>query len=194
MKHFIFLLTLCCTFAVFGQEKQEADLLTSDASWGKEVIQMPIGFASQIPYKGVEEIRFAPGWSKQKEEGFWSYVFVWDVNLNKTLTTTDLETYLQYYFDGLMDVVNKDKDKVLPKTVALFLKKENNTNEFVGKLQIYNAFHTKDVMMLNCTVKQYFCTKKQKSMVVFRFSPKALGHSIWDELNKIRLKKKPCKN
>lgn len=182
------------SYMSFSQEKLKTDLLISEDSWGKEIISMPIHFAPQIPYKGIEEIRFAPGWSKPKEDGFWSYVFVWNIDLNKQLTANDLETYLQYYFDGLMNVVNKEKEKVLPKTVALFIKKENNikVNEFVGKLQIYNAFHTKEVMQLHCTVKQYYCAEQQRSMVLFRFSPKDQKHPIWDKLNRVKLAKQPC--
>lgn len=193
MKNILVVITLLFYVSIgFSQEKEEANLLTSDASWGKEIIKMPLHFAPQIPYKGVEELRFSPDWSKQDRDGYWTYAFVWDVDLNKELTATNIEIDLQYYFDGLMDGVNKDKGKILPKTVALILKKENSTNEFVGKLQIYNSFHTRDIMMLYCTIKQYYCTKKQKSMVLFRFSPKPLEHTIWDELNKIKLNKKPC--
>ncbi|EDP96765.1 hypothetical protein U8527_00480 [Kordia algicida OT-1] len=195
MKHILSLFTIIfCAVTSFSQENTRVNLLTSDASWGKEIISMPIHFAPQIPYKGVEEIRFAPNWSKQGKDDFWSYVFVWDINLNKELTATDLETYMQYYFDGLMRVVNKEKEKKLPKTVALFIKKEKSTNgnEFIGKLQIYNAFHTKDVMLLHCAVTQYYCPKKQKSIVVFRFSPKEFEHTVWNELNAVQLTKKPC--
>ncbi|QHI37562.1 hypothetical protein IMCC3317_29420 [Kordia antarctica] len=197
MKNNLLLIVLCLqAFLAFGQEKKEADLLISDASWGKEIIPMPIHFAPQIPYKGIEEIRFSPDWSKKESDGFWTYAFVWDIDLNKELSATDLENYLQYYFDGLMDGVNKDKGKILPKTIALFLKKEttNKAFEFVGKLQIYNSFHTKDVMMLNCTVKQYYCKEKKKSMVLFYFSQKELDHAIWDKLYSVKLKGKPCKD
>lgn len=193
MKNSIFILvSFFVSFISFAQEHEQPNLLKSEASWGKEVIKMPIHFAPQIPYKGVEELRFSPDWSKQDKDGYWSYVFVWDIDLNTKLTAKDLETYLNYYFDGLMDGVNKDKGKVLPKTIALVLQKENNANEFVGKLQIYNSFHTRDVMQLHCTIVQYYCEKKQKSMVLFRFSPKELEHSIWNELNAITLEKKPC--
>ena len=195
-KYRLLTLLLFQTILIFGQEKQEVNLLTSATSWGKEIIQMPLHFAPEIPYKGVEELRFSPDWSKQESDGYWTYAFVWDVDLNKKLTATDLEKDLQYYFDGLMDGVNKDKGKILPKTIALFLKKENTTgaSEFVGKLQIYNSFHTKDVMILYCTVEQYYCKEKQKSMVLFRFSPKEFTHPIWQKLETVQLREKPCEN
>lgn len=193
-KKFLTIILIFYALVTFAQDKTTTDLLISEASWGKEIIKMPIHFAPQIPFVGVEEIRFAPGWSKQADDGFWSYAFVWDIDLNQKLSTTDIEAYLQYYFDGLMDVVNKDKDKIVPKTIAVFLTKENNTevHEFVGKLQIYNSFHTKDIMMLYCTVQQYYCTEKKKSMVMFRFSPKEFKHAIWNQLNAVQLREKPC--
>lgn len=195
MKNILVIIALfAISFVGFAQEKEEVNLLISDASWGKEIIQMPIHFAPEIPYAGIEELRFSPDWSKQDKDGYWTYTFVWDVDLDKKLTATDIETDLQYYFDGLMAGVNKDKGKILPKTIAFVLQKENtsNTNEFVGKLQIYNSFHTRDIMILYCTVKQYYCKEKKKSIVLFRFSPKPFEHAIWNELNNIKLKKKPC--
>lgn len=197
MKNILVIITLfAISFMGFAQEKEEVNLLTSDASWGKEIIQMPIHFAPEIPYAGVEELRFSPDWSKQDRDGYWTYAFVWDVDLNKKLTATDVETDLQYYFDGLMAGVNKDKGKILPKTIALILKKEdsNNTNEFVGKLQIYNSFHTRDIMILYCKVKQYYCAQQKKSVVMFRFSPKKFTHSIWQQLETVQLRRKPCED
>jgi len=195
-NNFVLIVVFLQSFLVFSQDKTTIDLLIAEASWGKEIIQMPLHFAAEIPYKGMEEIRFSPDWSKQNADGFWSYAFVWDIDLNKELTATDVETDLQYYFDGLMNVVNKDKGKVLPKTIALFLKKENDAevSEFIGKLQVYNSFHTKDIMILYCTVKQYYCKEKKKSMVLFRFSPKAFGQSIWQQLETVQLRKKPCED
>ena len=80
MKHILILITLFCSIHVFAQ-KQEANLLkTSDDSWKEEVILMPLHFAPQIPFKGVEEIRFAKGWSKKEDATFWTYAFVWNVD------------------------------------------------------------------------------------------------------------------
>lgn len=188
------IITVCWFMLSFAQEPTLNELLLSDDSWAKEVIQMPIHFAPKIPYNGMEEIRFSPDWSKKDTAGFWSYAFVWDIDLNKELTANELETYLQHYFDGLMHVVNKDKDKIIPKTIALFIKKEQSkkSHEFVGKLQVYNAFHTKDVMILNCTVQQFYCPQKERSMVLFRFSPKEFEHTIWNQLNEIKLKDQHC--
>jgi len=197
MKNLVALITLFFVFCAFGQEEEKESLLTTaDDSWQKEIIPIPLGFAPQIPLKGVEEVRFAKGWAKKERDDFWTYAFVWNVNLNEMLTSKTLALYMQYYFDGLMGVVNKDKSKIVPKTIAQFLKKDttNNTANFVGKIQLYDAFHTKDMMTLNCTVQQFYCAEKQKSFVLFHFSPKEFEHAIWKELNGVALKETPCEH
>ncbi|WP_298515049.1 hypothetical protein [uncultured Kordia sp.] len=192
MKNILYILTLFCTISVFGQEDEDYTirLIPPDDSWRQEVIPMPLGFAPQIPVNGIEEVLFAKGWSTKGDDTFWTYAFLWNVNQIETLTINQLELYMQYYFDGLMTAVNKDKDKVVPKTEALFLKKE--AGYFVGKIQLYDAFHTKDIITLNCTVMQYQCPKTKKSMVLFHFSPKEFGHATWNKLHTVKLKENPC--
>ena len=34
-------------------------------------------FAPSIKYKGVEDIRFTPGWGKAGSEEYWTYAFLW---------------------------------------------------------------------------------------------------------------------
>ncbi|MEM6720309.1 MAG: hypothetical protein AAF611_13370 [Bacteroidota bacterium] len=195
MKNLVCLITLFFTICTFGQEEKESLLLTFDDSWRKEILPMPLSFAPQIPLKGVEEVRFSKGWAQKDSDTFWTYAFVWNVNLNEMLTTKTLELYMQYYFDGLMGVVNKDKSKTVPKTIALFLKEDDTkeTAHFIGKIQLYDAFHTKDMTTLNCSVRQVYCAEKQKSFVLFHFSPQEFAHATWDELYTVALKEKPCK-
>lgn len=195
MKNLVCLILFFFVVCAFGQKENDKSLLqTFDDSWREERIPMPLGFAPQIPLKGVEEIRFAEGWAQKDSDTFWTYAFVWNVNLKEMLTTETLALYMQYYFDGLMSVVNKDKNKTVPKTVALFLKKDHtkDTIHFIGKVHLYDAFHTKEMITLNCTVRQFYCAKKQKSLVMFHFSPQAFGHATWDELNTVEIKGKPC--
>jgi hypothetical protein len=43
--------------------------------WGVERFPIPIEFAPQVNYKGVEDVRFAPGWGDKTSEQYWSYTF-----------------------------------------------------------------------------------------------------------------------
>ncbi|MEO7562038.1 MAG: hypothetical protein ABIT07_05545, partial [Ferruginibacter sp.] len=51
--------------------------LNFPTGWDVERFLIPIEFAPQISYKGVEDIRFAPGWAKEKTAEYWTYAFLW---------------------------------------------------------------------------------------------------------------------
>jgi len=151
-------------------------------------------FAPDINFQGKEYAVFPSGWRKEKSNEFWSYVFAWYINLNKEITEQELTDYIQIYFDGLMNGVNKDKNLIVPKTIAQFYKKEdpNQVLTFIGKITLYDAFATKKQMTLNVRVEQNICQEKGKSIIVFRFSPKKFGNKLWNLLDKVNLKKTSC--
>ncbi len=175
-------------------KKKDLDLLETDSTWGKEIFHFPLSFAPEINFEGFEDARFPPGWGKIESNEFWSYTFAWSINLNKEPTTSELEVNLQMYFDGLMNVVNKDKEVAIPKTSAIFHEKEKigNNASFVGVVHIYDAFKTKKTITLNVSVEKNFCEQKNKSIILFRFSPKEFGDDIWQKLNKVKLRANMC--
>ena len=188
----IFLLLYAMT--VFGQEKQDIDVLDTGTIWTKELFTFPLHFAKEIPYKGIEDARFPIGWGNKESPEFWSYAFAWHIALTTMPMETELEESLQIYFDGLMKGVNKDKDLIIPKTRALLLKKGNpdSISMYVGEVIIFDAFRTKKPMILNVLVESYHCKENKKSVVLFRFSPKPFEHPIWKKLKKVSLHTDIC--
>ncbi|BDS10428.1 hypothetical protein [Aureispira anguillae] len=193
-KKGIIILFMIQSIFLLGQEQVPLDLLETDSTWGKELFKFPIHFAQEINYQGIEEAKFPKGWGDADHPNFWSYVFAWDIDLKEELTEKKLEANLQLYFDGLMSVVNKDKERVLPKTTALFLKKgtSNHISRYVGKVKIFDVFSTQKNLILNVLVEQYYCEQKKKSVVIFKFSPKEFGHATWLKLENVRLHTNIC--
>ena len=175
-------------------DKESLYLLTTEDTWTKEIFIFPLHFAPEIPYEGKEESHFPKGWRKLESPEFWSYVYTWEINLKEELTSSFLETNLSLYFDGLMQVVNNDKDLKLPATIAKFHKENSNneTSNYEGTLNIYDAFITKDSMTLNVKVEKEYCDQKKKSVITFKFSPKSFGSDIWQTLDKIKLRDNVC--
>lgn len=167
------------------------NLLKGTDSLSKEVILFPLSFAPEINYDGFEDIAFLKGWAKEESPEFWSYVFAWNINQKVDLTEKELKKDMQLYFDGLMKVVNKDKDFVVPKTVADFHKKEGSNN-YVGTIRLHDSFHTKKTITLNVTVEKLFCNQKNKTLILCRFSPKAFGAEVWDKMEGIKLRTDIC--
>ena len=66
MKILAILIFSLCSLTSYSQEIKTDSLYTlpAPAHWGIERFPIPIGFAQQIPYKGMEDIRFTPGWAK----------------------------------------------------------------------------------------------------------------------------------
>jgi len=179
-----------------GVEIDQANLylLKTEDTWGKEIFTFPIHFAKDINYEGVEEAHFPKGWREVESPEFWSYAFAWNINFTTKLTTTELETNLQRYFDGLMDGVNKKKDLVLPKTVAKFQNNEDaeKLSKFTGTVKVHDAFVTQRTMTLHVMVEAQYCEEEKKSIIVFKFSPKNFGNEIWQTLKAIELRENVC--
>ena len=166
-------------------------LLKTDKSWMKEIFTFPLNFARDIPYTGIEEAHFPRGWRDVDSPEFWSYTFAWKVDLTTELTKAELENNLQLYFDGLMRVVNKNKDFVPPKSIA---KVEQDAAQFRGTIDIFDAFVTNEAMTLQVVAEREYCPEKQQSILVFKFSPQGFEHEIWDTLKKIKLRDGFCEN
>lgn len=175
-------------------EKEDLALLETDSTWGKEIFLFPISFAPALNYQGFEDARFPKGWGKIESDEFWSYAFAWSIGQNTELGEAELKDNLQIYFDGLMNVVNKDKELVVPPTSVLLHKRKaiGDSTRYEGEVHVYDAFHTKKNMTLHVTIEQGYCEKNKKSITLFRFSPKEFGSEIWLKLNQVKLRGDVC--
>ena len=195
MKNYICsTICLCLCFLMFAQETKHDNLLNADNSWSKEIFTFPIGFAQEIPLEGYEEAIFPKGWSKIESDEFWSYIFAWNVKVSNPLTTTKFEDYLELYFDGLMNIHTiKKGDSIVPAN-ALFETSAitGSSIEYTGKIRLYEGRYTNKMMYLYVLASQHFCEKQQKSVVVFRFSPKQFEHTIWETLSSVKLRDNYC--
>jgi hypothetical protein len=79
-----------------------------------ETIVFPLSFAPELPYVGVEEIRFSPGFFDPKAPAYFTYAFVWALRSPspETLTVDAQTTALTAYFSGLMDNVGREKQLI----------------------------------------------------------------------------------
>jgi len=194
MKQIVFLAVLCFSFFVTtAQEKEEINLLVSEASWRKEAFRFPIPFAKEVDFDGVADVRFTKGWQDKNSPYFWSYAFAWKIALEEKLSNTEIENYMQLYFDGLMKVVNKDKSKDIPPTIALFTSTTfGETINYKGKIRIYDAFFTQDTLLLHVEGSYSYCKAQDKSIYIFKLSPKSTEDSVWEHLNKTVLRNDIC--
>ena len=194
MKKYIILLFLFgYSILSFGQKEENLNLLETDATYRQEAFNFPIPFAKEIDFKGIADVRFSKGWHDKNSPDFWTYAIGWEIALNEKLSEAALENYMRLYFDGLMDVVNKE-DKEIPKTIASFIEISHADDKisYKGSIKIYDAFFTKKTMLLNVTLDYSYCEQKNKSLMLFRFSPKNRETDIWINLEKVKFKNDIC--
>lgn len=196
MKNILIVLTLLVsTTNIFAQEQRLKPLLdTNPEVWKKEFFDLPVGFAQEMTVSGHEDASFPPGWIGEENENYWTYIFAWSVERDSMLTATEIEDNLVLYFDGLVgsrqDSIIGDK---LPASALLITTSSSETaKNFTGKVKLFDRFTAKKMLTLNLLVEQQICPAKNRVLLVFRFSPKALEHKVWDFVKAVPLVKDAC--
>ncbi len=167
------------------------NLLEAPDTWRKEVLGFPLIFAKSLPYKGEEHIRFAEGWGDVNSESYFSYVFLWSLDENPSLTVEKIESDMDIYFTGLMKmglIIKFKFFKKLPQTLTSFSEHGYTDKSFKGVIEVYDAFFKKEKITLNSKISVSYCDEIKKHFVYFRLSPKEFQDPIWIELNKVDVK------
>jgi len=195
MKTFLLTISsLLCFLMLTAQHNEEYLLLEADSLWSKETFDIPTRFAPEMTLEGFEDARFPPEWGKPDSDAFWSYVFAWSISEENQIPIKDLEHNLTSYFDGLMNI---PKDTIIAlklPTTTLLVEKSRTKDKIVyyGKIRTFDNFSAQKMMTLYLLAEQYLCASTKRNIIVFRFSPKAFDHSIWQKLNTISLLKGVC--
>lgn len=84
---------------------------TGTPPWRGERILLPPGFAPDLGWQGVEEIRFAPGMFDPASDSFFSYVLVFSLAPGADISESALERELLTYYRGLSAAVMRGKER-----------------------------------------------------------------------------------
>ncbi len=159
--------------------------------WRIERTPFPPEFASQIPYNGVQDIRFAKGWADSASDAYWSYTYVWWMNGKVSFTKNGIQKALTQYYQGLtnrnIERRNIPADKIIPVSVTLSEAPSNGNDSqtFSGSIKMLDYF-TQSPISLNCTVHNFNCGDTKHSAVLFELSPQSFDRAIWKQLDSVR--------
>jgi hypothetical protein len=201
MKNIIIIILCLISANIHGQEsKTEFDghkweapyTLPIPKDWTIERFLIPIGFAPQIPYTGVEDIRFTPGWGKVKADEYWSYAFLWWLDGKPETSAKIIAGNLKAYYTGLFrvntDSTKVSAEKIIPVTTS-FKKAatgKGDLNTYTGTIEIMDFMQLKPIT-LNCMVHQKFCAEGNKTILFYELSPQPPTHQVWQSLNQLWL-------
>jgi len=175
----------------FDGKKWEAPYFLDTLKGGDiERFLIPIKFAPSIQYKGVEDIRFTPGWSKNETNEYWSYAFLWYLDSIEKLDSKIIERNLISYYNGLTNI-NVDKSKVdVEKLVTATASIKRRSTEqysfqtFEGTVNILD-FMTLKPISLNLLVHIRYCQAQNKTFVFYEVSPMPYADNVWKNLNRL---------
>ncbi len=199
MKHILILVTffLCVKASAQntppqfdGKNWQAPYSLDVPTGWDVERFLIPIGFAPVIPYKGVEDIRFTPGWANKETTEYWSYTFLWYLDGKQAFDSRILEKYLVAYYTGLFNI-NTDKSKLdtsglKPVTAAVeaITTGKGDLKTFRGTVNM-NDYMTKKPITLHFQIHVKTCEGQDKTFVFYEASPMAYTDPVWSSLDQL---------
>jgi hypothetical protein len=157
------------------------------AGWTVERFQVPPAFAPAVAYKGVEDIRFTPGWSDAKSNDYWSYAFLWWLDELPVISAGIVETKLTAYYTGLITVANQVPVKEAIPVVCKFKEvatKEGDKTTYTGTVEMLD-YMTKKPITLQCMLHVKFCNVANKAALFFELSPKPVGDKVWQSLDEL---------
>jgi hypothetical protein len=175
----------------FTSASSQSFYLPVPADWRVETIPFPIEFAPDLPYQGVENLRFAPGWGNTDSEELWSYCFLWWIGADSKISRQSLEKDLESYYGGLVSrniIRRKIDSKLVVPTVAIF--KETSAGKggersYAGTISMLDYMSLKPVT-LRINVHLIQCVKEGKLGVFFEVSPQPQTHRVWQQFKSVR--------
>ena len=121
------ILIVALTNAAKSQEAKP-QLLKEPANWAFERFELPPEFAPDIPYKGVEELRFSPGMFNKDSATYFTYAFVAQLDNVTTVSQSNIRDYLLKYFKGLCNSTAKNRKLVIDTSqIAVSMEKKKGT-------------------------------------------------------------------
>ena len=209
MKTLLIVTLLLASLTIYGQDTTKTEFdghkweapyhLAIPKDWTIERFLIPISFAPRIPYKGVEDIRFTPGWGNVNSDEYWTYAFLWYLDGAPKMDAKMIADNLKAYYTGLINI-NRENYKVPVEKLIPVLTSFNgiqahnrDLTTYTGTIEMLDYMQQKPIT-LHCIVHQVRCPEEDKTILFYELSPKPFTHKNWQSLNQLWLDFKCKKN
>lgn len=181
------LLILCLTVRGVGLADESMPFaLPVPDNWRTETILFPLEFAPELPYTGLEELRFAPGMFEKGADDFWTYAFVWWVHPDGPTDTQALASHLETYFRGLTAAVAASRSIDASQAAFGTHLAAGPEASFSGWAETLDAFVTGNQLRLYIEGQIIGCEEQGRLAIFFALSPRETDHPVWTELRSIQ--------
>lgn len=166
--------------AARGSAKAQKSKQISLEGWPSETFALPPAFAPKMP-KGTESLRFAPGWRKAGDEGFWSYAFVMWIE-EPLPSIRRIDTLLETYYNGLLTMFAKGEGKDISGTPVRVDVSRKGPGKFEAKMRAIDAFATFKPISIRFEIESVALGPKRSALRI-KLSPQPKDHAIWMSLD-----------
>ena len=159
--------------------------------WSPEVILFPIDFAAALPYKGFEDLRFAPGWGDEKSNERWAYTLLWWLDDKYDFNEKIIQQDLEIYFSGIThrravaDHLNMSQYTTAKAQVQKLKTGANDIATYSAEVNIFDAQVTKKPGTLHIKIHIKDCTDTERTILLYEVSALPFGEAVWQQLDKI---------
>ena len=191
---------LCLFLPAAAQPPKQGYQVPAPEGWTKETIPLPPTFAPDMKWKGVEELRFAPGMYKPESDSFFSYAILFWLPGEQKVDAKTMEQEMLVYYKGLCQAVSKGKNKNVD--VSTFSVKIKDVTppkasvrptgelyyEYTGELLWIEPFVTSKPQTLQLDIHTWYCDKHKHHCVFMCVSPQPKTATVWKTMQEIRTK------
>ena len=175
---------------VLCAQNQTAQLLKQPASWQFERFTLPPEFAPNIPYKGVEELRFSPGMFVKDSANYFTYAFVAQLDNISSISQGDIKNYLLEYFQGLCSSTAKQRNLSIDTSkITVSVDKNQGAGKdarYNATLDIFGVFADGAPVRLNAEIRVLNDEPMSKTYLVYIASPLDKTDQVWAKLRSIQ--------
>ena len=166
--------------------------------WFGERIKLPPGFSPTMDWKGIEEIRFAPGMFKADQPDFFSYALVFSLEPEADVSLAGLSKQILLYYQGLSSRVSAGKGRkvdVSKFTIDLKPAKDHPGSApkqakapaaYLATLKWIEPFATGKPQDLHLEIHAWKDKTRKRTYLFFCASPQSSEAPIRKTLRKIR--------
>ncbi|HEV3325324.1 MAG TPA: hypothetical protein VG052_06945 [Puia sp.] len=163
--------------------------------WRSEASYIPGPNSPHFPLKGIEDIRFPPGWGVAGSEEYWSVAYLFWLDGGQKIDADILQGALKTYYDELIaGALIRRRLSIAPgtiKPVQVTIKKiaaePDDRETYTGTIAMFDYLGQKP-MTLNYLVHVKTCSAQGHIPMFLEISPKPFEHLLWSKLKEPKQK------
>lgn len=186
-KAWLFVVLASATLTLSAQSKPL--LLTAPATWRFEQFSLPPEFAPAVKYKGIEELRFAPGWGNKDAPDYFTLVFGIRFDNTRSVSQADIKGYLLTYFRELCSftVTARKLPAIDTSAISVSIDEKPTTDKsliYNVSLHMFGVFTDGSPVTLNMEIKVMEDHPGQKVYLLMIASPQPKTNAVWQDMYK----------